>query len=346
MAPVVHLTPLDPRYPARLRQLAKPPPSISVRGGSLEADRTVAIVGSRVPTGGAVRFARGLARALASAGAVIVSGGAVGIDAAAHRGAIDVGGRTWVVAGTGHRHCFPRENAELFDEIAEGPGTMIWPFGPDRPGKPGNFTTRNGYLVALSDAVVVVQAQERSGALSAAGKAMAQGKPLWVVPASPWLRRFEGSSQLLADGALPLVSLDDLLGSLGLRETMGAAAWEELPHPRTGRAPMGFARPFWARSHAEGDLRRDLSGGNRHASHLPAEAPPEPVEARPLPPLSDQESAALRATGPVPRHTDAISQDAGLTPQATAAALLTLALENVLVEGPPGFFRRQDAYNR
>jgi DNA processing protein len=326
MVPVVDLTPLDPRYPSRLRELRKPsPPPISVSGGSLEASCTVAIVGSREATPGAARFAHSFAKSLASQG--------VGIDAAAHRGALEAGGRTWVVAGTGHRRCFPPENAALFDTIAEGPSAMIWPFGPDTGAKAANFTTRNGYLVGLSDAVIVVQAGQPSGAMNAATQAKNQGKPLWVVPAAPWLpwlRRFAGSALLLSQGARPLVSLRGFLASLGLG--VGTAVSSE------GSSGSDAA--------LEGGIGSDPGGGNRHASHLAAEAPPEPPAPRPLPPLSDQESAALRATGPVPRHTDAISQDAGLTPQATAAALLTLALENVLVEGPPGFFRRQDAYNR
>jgi DNA processing protein len=263
----------------------------------------VAIVGAREATPEAAQFAHDVAAALAAADVVVISGGAIGIDAAAHRGALSVKGRTWAVAGTGHNRCFPAEHEELFETIAKGPGAMIWPFDPDFSAR-GGFTTRNRYLVALADAVVVVQAAERSGALQAAGCARTQNKPLWVVPASPWLRRFQGSIELLEGGAQPLVSVDPLLCSLGLR-----------PQNRT-----------------EGD------GG---ANPFPGALPPGPA-----PPLSDQESATLRVTTATPRHTDAIAEDAGLSPQATAVALLTLALENVLVEGPPGFFRRRDGHNR
>ncbi|HSY38066.1 MAG TPA: DNA-processing protein DprA [Polyangia bacterium] len=303
MASLVHLTPLDPLFPSRLRGAKHTPASITCSGGPLEAACTVAIVGARQATPEAARFAHDLAAALAAAEVVVISGGALGIDAAAHRGALSVKGRTWAVAGTGHQRCFPAEHEGLFDTIAEGPGAMIWPFAPDFSAR-GGFTTRNRYLVALSDAVVVVQAAEHSGALHAAGCARTQKKPLWVVPASPWLRRFKGSVELLEAGAQPLHSVDPLLSSLGLR-----------PQNRT-----------------------EDDGG---ASPLPGSLPP-----RPAPPLSDQESATLRATAVTPRHTDAIAEDAGLSPQATAVALLTLALENVLVEGPPGFFRRRDGYNR
>ena len=113
MAPLAHLTPLDPRYPSRLRGIDDAPASITVSGGSTEAAQTVAIVGSREPTGGARRFARDLASTLAAAGVVVVSGGAIGIDEAAHRGALRANGRTWAIAGTGHERCFPVQRQAL-----------------------------------------------------------------------------------------------------------------------------------------------------------------------------------------------------------------------------------------
>jgi len=285
------LSPLDGAYPSRLRSLARAPATLTVRGGSLEADRVVAIVGSREAHPKAVDFARTLAEALARADVVVASGGAVGIDAAAHEGALEAGGRTWCVAGTGELHCYPPEHAPLFDRIASGPGAMVWPFPPDLAALARAFRERNRVLVALADAVVVVQAGLRSGALSTAGRARVQRRPLWVVPVSPWEHDekfdFGGSRQLLNQGAKPLQAAGPLLASLThLIRRDG----------RTG-APSG--------------AERALLGG------LPA-----PVE----PPL----------------HLDEIAARAHLSPQAAAAALLTLALENVVVEGPPGFFRRRD----
>jgi DNA processing protein len=144
-------------------------------------------------------------------------------------------------------------------------------------------------LVALSDAVVVVQAALRSGALSTAARARTQRKPLWVVPVSPWMGPgFDGSRKLLDEGARPLHGAAPLLASLAhLVRREG----------RTGGSPE-----------AEGALLAGL---------------PAPLE----PSL----------------HLDEIAARAHLSPQAAAAALLTLALENVVVEGPPGFFRRRDA---
>lgn len=286
----LHAVPLDPSYPRRLRTLARPPSSLSWRGGSLDAERVVAVVGSRAAHADAQAFATSLASTLARAGAVVASGGALGIDAAAHRGALDAGGRTWVVAGTGCDHCFPPEHAELFDRIARGPGAVLWPFPPSSEARAGSFVARNRVLVALADAVVVVQAGLPSGALNAAAAARRIGRPLWVVPAPPWLgRAFDGSRRLLDQGARPLHSPEALLGSLAL-------------------------------------------------------APADPAAAvrAPLRPLSEAEAAVLQATSDVPLHLDEIASRAHSAAPAVMAALLTLALEDVVVEGPPGFFRHQD----
>lgn len=292
---LTHLTPLDPRYPSRLRRLDEAPASLTLGGGEVEAPCAVAIVGSRRATPEALGFARSLSGSLAAAGAVVVSGGALGIDGAAHQGALDSHGRTWAVAATGHERCSPAAHRALFDAIARGPGAMVWPFAPTYAHRSG-FLARNRVLVALSDAVVVVQAGLPSGALHAASWARKLAKPLWVVPAAPWMGEFRGSHQLLNEGARPLTSADRLLSSLGLAKV------ENATDARAGGAPASL--------------------------------------------LSDHESAVLAASSTIPLHTDAITARAGLSPQLTASALLTLALEDVVVEGPPGFFRRRDAHNR
>ena len=260
----------------------------------MEAPRTVAIVGSRDANAEAMAFARGLAATLSRHGVVVVSGGAVGIDAAAHRGALDASGRTWAIAGTGCEHCFPREHARLFDTIAAGPGAMLWPFPPSSAARAGAFPLRNRVLVALSDAVVVAQAGLPSGALRAAACARIFQKPLWVVPAPPWLSGFGGSHMLLEAGVRPLTSIDRLLQALGLI---------------AGREPATSMK-------RHGELSKD------------------PIL-----------STVLEAMGTTPLHVDELAHRAHLTVQAVAVALLTLALEAVVVEGPPGFFRRCESGN-
>jgi DNA processing protein len=287
----LHLVPLDARYPSRLRSLARPPSFLSIRGGPLDADRVVAVVGSRLAHPEAQAFAVHLAATLTGAGAVVASGGAAGIDAAAHRGALDAGGRTWVVAGTGCEHCFPPEHAALFDRVAHGPGAMVWPFPPPSEARAGSFVARNKVLVAISDAVVVVQAGFPSGALNAAAAARRLGRPLWVVPPPPWLgSAFDGSRRLLDQGARPLQSVEPFLRGLGLAPA----------------GPVAASKP-----------------------------PPRP--------LSEAETAVLAATSAAPLHLDEIASRAHSPAPAVMAALLTLALEDVVVEGPPGFFRHRNA---
>jgi DNA processing protein len=289
---VVHLTPLDPAYPARLRTLAQPPSTLSVRGGPLHADRVVAIVGSRAAHPETMELARDLAGRLARAGAVVASGGAVGIDASAHLGALDAGGRTWVVAPTGCNRCFPPSHADLFDRIGCGPGAMLWPFAPDDQNRAG-FVTRNRVLVGLSDAVVVVQAGARSGALHAAGWAGKLGRPLWVVPAPPWRQRgFEGTHELV-DG---------------------------IERSRAGTPPI-----------------RPLTSVDRFVVAMGLRAATVALRAR-----SGSEAAVFDATSTVPLHLDEIASRSHCAPGTASAVLLTLALEDVVVEDPPGFFRRRD----
>ena len=184
MTNLVHLTPLDPRLsfaPAGLR--GSPLPSITVQGGSRGPPRRRRRrVRGKADAGAAPVRARSSPSTLAAAGVVVVSGGALGIDGAAHRGALEAGGRTWVVAPTGHERCFPPEHAGLFAEIARGPGAMIWPFAPALLATGRAFLARNRVLVALADAVVVVQAGSpfggpARGVVGAQAEQAALGRP-------------------------------------------------------------------------------------------------------------------------------------------------------------------------
>lgn len=307
MDSVRHLTPLDRAYPSRLQGFVYAPASLTLSGGTLEAECTVGVVGSRAATPEALSLTRSICLALAGRGAVIVSGGAVGIDAAAHRAALEAAGRTWVVAGTGPDRCFPKCHAGLFDQIGAGPGTMLWPFEAGRR-HPSAFLQRNRLLVMLSDVVVVMQAGEQSGALHAARWARKLGKPLWVAAASRWTESFAGSRQLLDEGATALTSVAPLLASLALGPADGVGAVV------TG----------------EGTRRTDPNGrasaGVRLDQYLP------------------ENTTVWTVLSNTPLHLDRIASLANCSAQATAAALLTLALENVVVESPPGFFRRRNSW--
>jgi DNA protecting protein DprA len=159
------LSPADARYPSRLAEVPDAPATLHVHGALVDADAlAVAVVGSRRATPYGLEVAETLAADLAARGVTIVSGLARGIDAAAHRGALRVGGRTLAVLGSGIDVIYPPENRRLAAEIAER-GALLSQFAPGTPPLPQNFPTRNQVIAALSLAVVVVEAAEKSGSL-------------------------------------------------------------------------------------------------------------------------------------------------------------------------------------
>jgi DNA processing protein len=199
------------RLPPRLADLAEPPQKLWLHG-QLPRGPAVAIVGTRECTSEAAEWTRGLAAELAAAGVAILSGGAEGIDTAAHRGALDVGGVTVVVTPAGFDHPYPKENAELYQRIVETGGGYLSSY-PDKvtAGRP-HFFTRNSYLVALSHAVIVTQTRcYRGGALNAAKWARQLGRPLFVVPHSPWIEAGSGAVPLIRRGGRPLDRAKDVL---------------------------------------------------------------------------------------------------------------------------------------
>lgn len=175
----------------------------------------VAIVGTRA----ASAYGRGVARAfaadLAHAGCTIVSGLALGIDSAAHEGALAAGGITVGVLGGGHDCFFPKRNAELARRMIAAHGAVISPFAPQTPARPHQFLIRNGIVAALSDAVVVVEAHERSGALNTASWA-ADRVAVLAVPGDVDRRSMAGCHALIRDGATLARSADDVLEALAL----------------------------------------------------------------------------------------------------------------------------------
>jgi DNA processing protein len=195
----------DASYPALLREIYDPPPVLFVRGNLRpdEGDASVTVVGSRASSPRGTALARSLSRDLASAGATIVSGLARGIDSAAHRGALDAGGRTIAVLGSGLDRIYPRENENLVGAIAEL-GAVVSEFPLGTAPTPGNFPRRNRVLAGWSRAVVVVEAARRSGALVTARVALEEGRDVLAVPGHPADAASVGTNQLIFDGA-PLV---------------------------------------------------------------------------------------------------------------------------------------------
>jgi DNA processing protein len=177
---------------------------------------SVAVVGGRRASPLRRAAARSIGAGLARAGWCVVSGGAVGVDAAAHAGAVDAGGRTVVVLGCGLDVPYPRANTGLFARVLAGGGTLTSEHPPGAQPRAANFLPRNRLIAALSAAVVVVEAAEDSGSLSTARAAGSRGLGnVLVLPGAPWDPGAAGCNQLIRDGATLVRSLTDILEELG-----------------------------------------------------------------------------------------------------------------------------------
>lgn len=217
------------------------PRLLFLRGDIVPSAPAVAIVGTRHPDEYGTEVARRLGRALARAGVTVVSGGALGVDGLAHEAALDAGGRTIVVFGSGLARLHPSSLAPLFERVARSGSALVSEYPVYAPPSRRHFPERNRLIAAQSDAVVVVQAGEGSGALITAGWARRLGVPLFAVPADLWYHASTGALSLLREGARPLTHPADLaevpeLASL----TVSPIDW-----PKPGHRPWGMTNP-WA----------------------------------------------------------------------------------------------------
>jgi len=203
-------------FPSRLDALSDPPDQLYVIGRIPEAPM-VAIVGSRDADPQARRLAAILAAELTANGYAVVSGGARGIDTAAHRGALDAGGATVAVLGSGLAHVYPAANRPLFEAIASS-GAVLTEFDEDTPPTRWTFPRRNRIVAALACAVVVAQAGERSGALITARIARELGVPVGAVPGAAGDLRSRGCNRLIRAGAALIEGLPDVLALIGAGE--------------------------------------------------------------------------------------------------------------------------------
>ena len=206
-----------PGYPARLRRIHDPPPGLFVRGAAaltlLDAP-CVAVVGARACSAYGASVAAELARGLARAGVVVVSGLARGIDGAAHRGALDTG-TTVAVLGCGIDRDYPRAHRSLAASIAER-GLIVSEYPPGVEPMPWRFPARNRIVAGLCDATVVVEARERSGALITADLALDEGREVLAVPGEITSLLAKGTNHLLRLGAIPVTCLGDVLAVVGV----------------------------------------------------------------------------------------------------------------------------------
>jgi len=207
----------DDGYPGLLREIPGPAEQLFVRGTLPKADAAhIAIVGTRKATAEGRTFARTLARELAGRGAVVVSGLALGIDAAAHEGAIEGRGTTVAVLANGLDTIYPASHESLGRRILETGGCLVSEYPAGTPALPHRFLERNRIISGLSSAVVIIEAPSRSGSLATARHAALQGREVFVVPGPARHPNFAGSHMLIRNGARLVTSADEVLEDLGL----------------------------------------------------------------------------------------------------------------------------------
>jgi DNA processing protein len=294
-----------PAYPGRLRELPDPPPVLYYRGDAgLFAGPGLAVVGSRQASRQGLAAARSIAAGFSRAGISVVSGLALGIDRAAHLGALTGPGSSIAVLGTGLDIVYPPRNQDLILALAEQ-GLVVSEFAPGTPPLPPHFPVRNRIIAGLSLAVVVVEAPEKSGSLITARLAMEQGAEVFAVPGAFDAAGHKGCHALINQGARLFESVEKAL--LELSPLLGEFA---------GRP----SRP--ARAAAPGP-------------------PAEPVAAAAPDDLSAAEAAVLAGLSPAdPRHIDAIGRELDLASAEVSRALLGLELRGLVRKRPGMYYTR------
>lgn len=302
----------DAAYPRGLLEIPDPPVLLYVKGDpALLAGTALAIVGARSATPGGVANAQAFAEHLAGAGLTIVSGLAVGIDAAAHRGALNhADGKTVAVIGTGADRVYPARHQALAREIAER-GVIVSELPLGTPALPHNFPRRNRLIAGLARGVLVVEAAVGSGSLITARLASECGREVFAIPGSIHSPLARGCHRLIRDGAKLVETAADVL--------------DELTWGGTARPPAQAA----TRSAARG-RKRAAEGAS------PTLFPPPAPDAE-LPP---EQAAVLGALGHDPLDVDALAARSGLTLDALYAILLSLELDGRISRLPGGRFQR------
>jgi DNA processing protein len=266
---------------------------------------SVAVVGTRRPDAYGLVMARELGRSLGRSGVTVVSGGAIGIDGAAHEGALEAGGRTLVVLGGGLADPHPPANRELFKRVREAGSCLVSEYSPGMLPRRWFFPQRNRLVAALSDALIVVQAGGSSGALITDSWAGRMGVPRFAVPGDAWYEASFGAARVLREGGRMLCSPADLACVPGL-ESLRNAPW-----PRPGVRPWGHGTPW------------DTATG------------------APAPRMRSPEAAAiLRSLGQGPLPVEELLARTGLPSGRLQAVLLDLEIEGCANRLPGGIWIR------
>ena len=206
----------NPKFPTRLKNIADPPLGIFVKGNlpnNFDDMPTVGIVGSRDNTLYGRKVTKTLSKDLAALGFMVISGMARGLDAHAHKGALEAKGETIAVLPCSVDKCYPQENRDLYKQIPQN-GALISEYFPGTKIENWHFLARNRIISALSDALIITEAATRSGTFSTATHALNQGKDVLAVPGDIFSKQSEGTNLLIKDGAVPITSYLDVVAVL------------------------------------------------------------------------------------------------------------------------------------
>ncbi len=281
---------------------------------SAMASPLVAVIGTRDADPAGVATTRRLAIELARAGVGVLSGGALGVDAAAHEGALMASGRTVVVLPAGFNHWYPKRHTGLYRAVVESGGVLVSQFSPETPPTRWTFPKRNVLLATLADIVVVVQAPAASGALIAAEEARRLGRRVMAVPSHPGDRRGEGCLLLLRTGAPACVCARDVLDLLGRPD--GALFLPGVSPPARVRAPV-----------------RKAAVRASGLAAAPAVQSPGSMAT-----LDADDRLVYDSLAITPRHVDEIARLAGLPAARVQQGLLTLVLAGIIEDRGAGMF--------
>jgi len=271
---IVYYSRENQRFPSLLKEIPDPPLGIFCIG-ELPADNTykVAVIGSRKCSDYGLMAAQVLSKPLAKTGVVIVSGMARGVDSMAHRGALEVGGKTIAVLGCGVDICYPSENRKLRDEIIQN-GCVISEYPPGTAPERFHFPARNRIISGLSHGIVVTEAADKSGTLITVNQAADQGREVFAVPGNISSRLSEGTNRLISEGATPVANYKDILFHLKIpcaRRTADTGDTFATPgvlskpdaHRRTADTEDTFAKPGVL---SKPDALRHTAGAHRRTA--------------------------------------------------------------------------------
>ena len=309
------LTLYDAAYPERLKAIDTPPIVLYIRGELTSEDSLcLALVGSRDAKDYGRKASYRLSYQLAQRGLTIVSGLARGIDTAAHRGALEAGGRTIAVMGSGLRFIYPAANTDLAEKITES-GALISEFPMETKPKPNNFPRRNRIISGLTLGTVVVEASNRSGALITARLAGEQGREVFAVPGEIFSELSTGTHKLINNGAKLVNTVDDLLNELprhALSEIQPTASASAMPDLETETSPQEI--PIEKRT--------------------PESTSSQPPQSTPPPDLTPDERTVFDAIEDPSSHIDTIVRTTQLPISQVSSVLLMLELKNVVQQLP------------